>query len=249
MDNFYEMLNDKQLFTTGYKVITNEQGVILYSPAMEDIGKHKSETKSNYQSAYGEGVFYKYANSILNNSKSLVVTIPVDITNEISFGISLIAPLNEINGDMGQNINKLMMITTVSLILLILVIIFVINFIISKSLYQLKNLVGISSQISKGDFNFKIPDYKNDEIGNVFTNFIKMSDTIKVLINDIQSLSEKHNAGEINARLDHKKYEGMYSRVAKTTSDMVEDYSVMISDVIEFSNNFVKGNFNIDIKD
>ncbi len=71
----------------------------------------------------------------------------------------------------------------------------------------------LANELSKGSLNFK-NHYKNDdEIGDLFTSFDNMRDTIKSIITDINKLSEETTNGNLDYRADASSYRGEYKVV------------------------------------
>jgi methyl-accepting chemotaxis protein len=240
LDSFYEMLSDEEIYKTGYMLLTDSNGILLYTPNKDKLGSINKE--NDITEKQDDDIFSTTKSDDVNNKRSFKATLPVSTkTVENTFYLSLIAPVNEIN----EEINVLILVIFVSLISLIAIILLVLNLIVSKSIKPLRNLVDVSDKISVGDFNFNLPKITNDEIGDLYRNFSKMSSILNELITDIKLFSTQHKNGNMEAILDSNKYSGAFKEVAITTGDMAESYALMILDVIQSLDKFSMGNFDV----
>jgi methyl-accepting chemotaxis protein len=245
LDTLFDTLKEEQLYSTGYMVLTNANGTVIHSPKESDIGKSKSEAGYNYPISENKEIEYSFANSIINNKKSFVATLPIELSYiDETFYVSLVAPLNEINRDA----NFLLLKIGLLLLLVTVVLLSVTYFTISHALKPMDMLVKISQKISEGDFQIKLPKQTNDEVGLLASNFEMMINTINNLIKDIQQIALKHNEGQMDFSLDENKYKGVYAHLIQNTNKMAFSYAAMIKEVMEATESFCNGDFNVTIK-
>ncbi|MDR2650545.1 MAG: HAMP domain-containing protein [Clostridiales bacterium] len=245
LEKLFNGLKDQKLFSTGYMILTNANGTVIYSPVQEHTFKNKKDVGLDYHSSPDAAV-YADTVSIVNGQKSLEVTLPVKLSDmEETFYLSIIAPYNEINAATNR------MITTSGLILLtVSIALITITYItVSRALKPVNNLVSISQKISEGNFDVENTIFVNDEIGILSGNFSKMIGVVNHLITDLEELSSMHNAGHMDFSLNPEDYTGVYMRLVENSNRMARNYADRVGEAIDVAQRFANGNFDVDITD
>ena len=120
-----ELMQNEKIFDTGYMVLKDSEGTIIYSPRTDDWMKNKSEVGFDYPNSPSQGV-YANVKSVNNNKDSVVFTMPVYFNfNDNIYYLSVVAPLSEINAGSSM-ILLILIIGAVLLDILITLIVFAI---------------------------------------------------------------------------------------------------------------------------
>ncbi len=219
LDNLYKKFSEEDIFETGYLVLSDEEGTVVYSPNYEDIGKKTSEVGLDYARPTGYEPEYAEVTSHINGKKSLAVTVPVSFNLfEEKYYISAVAPLSEINS--GSNTITLIIFVICLISLVIIVAVSFVN--IGRITKPIRMLSDVSKKIAEGDFNFKMPDTDEDEIGELASNIEYAVESINNLIKDLDEMSRMHGEkGEIDNFVEVGKYKGAYGVVAQNVNEMV----------------------------
>ncbi|MDR1641054.1 MAG: methyl-accepting chemotaxis protein [Clostridiales bacterium] len=239
-------LGTQEIFTTGYAAVSNSKGILIYSPEMSELGKDKGQAGLDYGSGQKGKTTFSEATSKINGKPSLVATLPfdMDIVNE-SFLVSIVAPKSEIY------VNATTFTTKVGILFIVvtLLLIGIIYYSVSRFLNPLGKLSAASRKISEGDFHLELPKPSNDEIGQLTQNFLLMTGTINGLIEDIETLAEKHAQGEMDYALSSDQYKGSYAGVVETVGQMSDNYACMVKETIRTATNYANGDFKHDFPD
>ena len=242
LDLLLNELQEKKIFETGYITLTNSNGTVLYSPRKEDLMKSKEEVGLDYEIPTDSNIYFSYANSIINNEKSLVATMYVKLPymDEILY-ISVVAPLNEINAAG----NALMNLVGGLLFLIMVVLIVAVYFTVSHLLKPMNNLVEASQKIASGNLRITLPKTTNDEIGLLSNNLNDCINTIGLLVKEINlSINEATN-GNLEYRADANKFQGDYSKIMNGFNNLIEAFVEPIEITAEFLQDIATGNENI----
>ncbi len=122
--------------------------------------------------------------------------------------------------------------------------------VISKSIVSpVKELEQASKEIAKGNLNVNLRIHGKDEIGSLTESFIKLRNTILMLVEKINNLSEEYKLGDIEAKINLDEFEGEFKEVAISINTMVGD---LINDTLEILGGYTKcgdGDFSAEIRE
>jgi len=203
LSDFYERLQAEKIYESGYIIITNDRGIVIYSPRYEDIGKTREEAGLNravprpppdsIDRLNSEDEFeILTVKSIFNDKESLlsrkVIFIP-DLNSRFYF--TAVAPLSEINKGGSSLILSITLISIFVLILIALIIYIFINK-LTKPLAEFKEC---AYKFSIGDFSARVTGDYTDEFGVLKETVNLMSERIeeqmkesKTTLNILQSI-------------------------------------------------------------
>jgi methyl-accepting chemotaxis protein len=143
-------------------------------------------------------------------------------------------------------------------ILVLIVVVLLISIVILFALVlQLKNrtlkplyeLADISSKLARGNFQVRMPESTNDEIGLLSKNFKSMADTVKTLIFEVEDVAQKHEKeGQLNLRMSAEKYEGIYSEMAKMINDLFDSQNSVKNDAFGSILKIANGDFDTPLR-
>ncbi len=241
LESLYEKFSSQEIYETGYIVLSDSKGTVIYSPNFEDIGKNASEVGLDYARPTGEEPEYDTVSSHINGKKSLAVTVPVNFNMfDEKYYISAVAPISEINSESNAITLIIFLICLVSLLLIIIV--SYIN--IDRITKPIRMLSDVSKKIAEGDFDLQMPKTENDEIGELANNLSYAVASINNLIKDLDEMSfMQGEKGEIDSFVDVNKYKGSYGMVAKNVNKMVADHIETTRLAIECLQELSNGNF------
>jgi signal transduction histidine kinase/CheY-like chemotaxis protein/HAMP domain-containing protein len=220
LEDMYAQLRAEKIYKTGYIVIANDKGQVIYSPRFEDIGKTREEAGFRYAlPSDTEGDVVLSTQSFLHGKDVLVAVGAVYFSPlDSRFYISVAAPFEEINAN-----GKWLAIGVVIFVLLIVVIIAAaLYYLIGKILNPLKEFNKVAGQIAHGDYSARIAgDYKDEfgvlkdaanlMIASIDTHKKDTDKSLRVLINILNGIDENiyvtiPSTGEIlfiNDRMRH----------------------------------------------
>ncbi len=222
LEGLYEEFSNQDIYDTGYVVLSNSQGTIIYSPIYDDIGKNASEVGLDYARPTDNEPVYTEVSSHINDKNSLAVTVPVNFDLfEEQYYISAVAPFSEINSVSNSITLMILLICLASLLLIIIV--SYIN--IGRITKPIRKLSDISKKFAEGDFDFQMPQTDNDEIGELANNMGYAVESINNLIRDLDEMSILHGEkGEIDSFVEVDNYKGAFGVVAQNVNEMVSGH-------------------------
>jgi signal transduction histidine kinase/CheY-like chemotaxis protein/HAMP domain-containing protein len=163
LEDMYAQLQAEKIYKTGYIVITNDKGQVIYSPRFEDIGKTREEAGFRYAlPSDTEDSVVLSTQSFLHGKDILVAIKTVYFTPIASrFYISVAAPFDEINAN-----GRRLAIGVVLFVLLVVVIIAAtLYYLIGNILSPLNEFSEIAGQIALGNYSARITGDYRDEFG------------------------------------------------------------------------------------
>ncbi|MCY6369302.1 methyl-accepting chemotaxis protein [Clostridium ganghwense] len=185
IDDIPEIMKKQKIGTTGYSILLNTDGTIIYHPETEKILKQKIFDLSDDLKVIG--------NKMVNGKSDISTYTYKNKEKYISYN-----PINSNGWSVGvcmekQEIEKQLVSFNKTLILLY-VIAFIILFIVllvltKKILKEIPNLLNSIKTISNGDLTVKVNVTSTDEIGQISIELTNMVDNINSLIRTANSSS------------------------------------------------------------
>lgn len=248
LDSIHSFLSKEKIYNTGYSILVNEKGVVIYSPLTKDIGKNAKEVNVDYPLPDGDETRISTTKSIINGKTSIVATTAVNSSlSDSKFYVSVVVPKSETTQIYFNNQGLIALVILIA-VLVVFAIAFITYALVRRILLPLVQLVQISQKITCGDFNFELSKTDNDEIGMLSSGFSSMALTINNLLDDISNLSTQHDNGQMDAVIDANKYNGSFRNVANGISGMAASYVDMLNDIITTLDAFAAGRFDVNLK-
>lgn len=97
-------------------------------------------------------------------------------------------------------------------------------------------------RISRGDIPPRIVDPYNGDFNALKDNLNTCIDTLQGLIAEMNRMSTAHDAGDIEARIDEKRFQGAYQTMAKGVNDMVFGHVAVMHKAMACIREFGEGN-------
>ena len=169
---------------------------------------------------------------------------PISGTN--GWSINITALNSEFLSDVQTATIAIIIIGAISCIVVAIILGFVISRIISK---PISNLTEVLDKVADGDFDVNISSNSRNEIGILTRDVNRVVVTIHDIIKEIDSMYRQHEEkGDIEARIDTSKYQGVYCEMAEGVNKMVNSYVSMIDDIFDVLGYICKGDFDKTLK-
>jgi methyl-accepting chemotaxis protein len=103
-------------------------------------------------------------------------------------------------------------------------------------------------RISKGDIPAKITDNYNGDFNEIKNNLNLCIDSLNGLIDEMNNMSEQHDLGDIDVKIDANKFEGAYHKMAQGVNDMVFGHIAVKKKAMACVKEFGEGNFDAELE-
>ncbi|MCL2216358.1 MAG: methyl-accepting chemotaxis protein [Defluviitaleaceae bacterium] len=126
----------------------------------------------------------------------------------------------------------------------------VLSMLITGSIVKpVRQMVVAAKEISVGNMNVNLPKASKSEIGELTESFGGVVDVIKGIMGDVANLSREVNInGDIEYRINAKKYQGGYKEVIDGLNDFTDSFVNDVLSILTALGNVGKGDFQIQIK-
>ena len=182
IDELYNQIQAEQIYETGYVIIVNSRGYMVYSPRFEDIGQARADLGFTYPLPPEEVTSEVFnARSILNNQRTLVAGQTLYFPQiEGRFYVSVAAPLSEINAE-GTRLMILIIALSVSMLIILTIVLY---YLIGRLTKPLIEFTKRTRDIAAGDYSVRITGDYQDE-------FAVLKDSMNTMIERIENSFSK----------------------------------------------------------
>ncbi|MDR2087761.1 MAG: methyl-accepting chemotaxis protein [Clostridiales Family XIII bacterium] len=206
MDDIHSVMSAEKIYDTGYMVVTNKSGKVLYSPIPEDMGRSAEEAGILYdRPASGEDVSHSRVKSVMNGKKSIVATVPVTLNRaDDTFYVSIVAPEDEINAVYIKLLWLMLAIFAAAGALIAIVI----NITVGRTVRPLHLMMGLLKQVGEtGNLTFTDEEWqkiraaaaRKDEIGMSVSAFMQMLQQFVYYGESLQSIANHDLTVDVKA--------------------------------------------------
>jgi len=226
-----DVINNINIGTNGTAFIINKNGNFM---AHKNLGKVYSR-ESIYSSVYNGDMPINVIDHMIegqtgsakidtHDGKMYISYAPVYGT---TWSIAILAPRNDFMVPVQQAVVVCGVFSVIFLVLLIFLLMMMIRKILTIPLHGISNN---AMALAEGRFDFKLSNEytsRTDEIGNLSTAFLKMSDSVQNVIGDIDILTSAVNTGYFTSRIENSTQHGDYKRIItgiNSTMDIVCAY-------------------------
>ena len=162
---------------------------------------------------------------------SLINTIVISHSTDISTGIS-------------HDTDILLISLLILLGVLILFLVFAGNMIVNMIVRPLQNLTDAAGKLSRGDLNVNVGSNGKDEVAILSNAISVVVSTIRSIVESIDEVADRfQNEGDIDARIDVKKYEGAYAEVASSINLLTEGFVQDVVGIMTCMRSYANGDF------
>jgi len=199
LEDFYAQLQAEKIYKTGYIVIANDKGQVVYSPRFGDIGKTREEAGFRYALPPDTEEAVVLSSQSFLHGRDVLVAIGTVYFPQIAsrFYISVAAPFDEINA----NGRRLAVGVVIFVFIVVVIIALALYYLIGKILNPLQEFNEVAGKIARGDYSARVAGDYRDEFGvlkdaaNLMLESIdshkKDSDkSLRVLINILNGIDE-----------------------------------------------------------
>ena len=181
LQDIYAQLQTEKIYKTGYIVMANDKGHVVYSPRFEDIGKMREEVGFQYSlPSDDESSVVLRTRSFLHGRPVLVAINTVFFPHlDSRFYISVAAPLGEINANGRRLAGGIVMFTIVVLALITLAL----YYLIDKMLHPLKEFKESAEKFAHGDYSVRVT-------GDYMDEFAVLKNAANTMLASIESFNE-----------------------------------------------------------
>ncbi|MDR1532385.1 MAG: methyl-accepting chemotaxis protein [Clostridiales bacterium] len=120
--------------------------------------------------------------------------------------------------------------------------------IVNSIVRPIQKLKGTLNEVARGNFDVDAGSGGRDEIGDLIRSTHVLIDTVHLLVTEIEKMSGNVDAGDIDVQIDLAKFHGIYATMAASVNTMVRNIFEDFRLLLEYLNEFVKGNFEVEIK-
>ena len=243
MNGFSNMELDVENYPTMYSQLINTSGLVLYNQIDNGL------INSNITDSVDKNDINKILDKT-NTNESFVVEIKAKENNNSSYSsyYSYFYPIevgdtlwwsetslqkNDLNKEVFKIALVMLLLAFISIVLLITII----SYIIKKMLKPLENIQDAAKNISNGNLDIELEIVSNDEIGNISSHFLDMSNNLKMIIDDTNKLLLEMSKG--NFDVDSKCediYIGEFMKVINSINSIKLDLSSTLNEINESSN-------------
>ena len=200
LKDIHDLLHGEKIYESGYMIITNDKGRVIFSPRYEDIGKTREEAgltravpsgslPEEIENLLEEARRSKSVHPIIERSEIISVKSVINqkdtlISRETiyfprvngHFYFTVAAPYSEINV---HGTRLLIMVIIISVIILFLIAL-IPFFLIEKTMQPVVDFIKSAEKLSQGDFSTRIKENYTDE-------FAVLCDTVNLMAERIES--------------------------------------------------------------
>ena len=146
---------------------------------------------------------------------------------------------------------------TINLIItlvILLIALFLITIIIGNAISNMitkpmQQLVDAANKVSNGDFNIQVGNNGKDEVAVLSNAMGTVVSTFNSLIIDIEALTHKiQDEGDVDARVDARKFKGAYNKVADGVNNLAEGLLNDMREIVVCIQSYGDGDFDANIK-
>jgi len=142
--------------------------------------------------------------------------------------------------------NALFIAVAIAIVIISLLLAWVVSGSITKPINQ---IIYVADNVAQGSFNVNLNTTAKDETGNLSRSFGMVVANVTNIADDINDMRGKHEGGLIDARLSSDKYQGAYKDISESINQMVNNYVVIIKDILVVLSDITAGSFERDMQE
>ncbi|PHV70115.1 hypothetical protein CS063_12490 [Sporanaerobium hydrogeniformans] len=238
LTNFTQLDVKDEAYPSMHCTILDDSGLIIFdTEKVQDIGHNLKEflkdTKGyeNITEHFQEGSSFIEETHDTDGKRYVRFYEPIRAGSEIWWSQTALS-----EKDMNKEVKIILIWMIVEGILSLLIALFLINKTVSKLLQPMDNIVGAANQLAKGDFDIRLNDTSENEIGQMSKAFLVTVHTIKDIIEDLTYLLEEMAKGNFDIRSRNAEgYVGGYEPIYRALNDIVNQLSSTLYEINESS--------------
>lgn len=126
-------------------------------------------------------------------------------------------------------------------VVLIIITIFLLNFLSGKIKKPIGQLVKVASAMSKGDFSHAIQENQKGEVGELANTFITLKITIQSLSDEIEKINNAGESGQLDVRANSSKFSGVFANLIGGLNSTLDSIIKPLNVAAEYVDRISKG--------
>jgi methyl-accepting chemotaxis protein len=120
--------------------------------------------------------------------------------------------------------------------------------------FSLRRILSGIDDLTKGDASFRSrsndgqKDKKIDSTAQLYNNFSFLVETIRVLIESMEQMAQKHRDGEYDYRIDESGYTGVFYDIVRGVNEMTHMYVTDFHELLMVLSSYGEGNFSANVR-
>ena len=228
LDKLFNAINAEEIYETGYVVITDRSGTVVYSPNDADLMKSADTVGLDY-SRSADGAVFSDVTSVKNGEESLAVTMPVKFNHfDDVYYVSVVAPMSEICAE-----NNALVLELVSAFIALTVVLFVVIYVsVRTSLRPLGIVKHLAEKVADGNFadEVNLSRLPRDEIGELVQLNSKSIDKISSYIHEMKKVLELIAGGNMTESID-REFVGEFAAIKTAINKISHSLNATLSDI------------------
>jgi len=227
-------MRDLQSTDTTAEVISNaeimQQEYMNFLAEAEEVCEKAKTSTLEELSAEITRVLMRYEGTVANEINRMIERMETEILAS-SQGISS-------NADTMIGIS-------IGLLILFILCAFTLILCLSRSLrIPLQRLIVSLKDVANGNLNVNISSAYHDEVGQLTSRSAVIMDTLRRVLLDISTLSQRQIDGETITMIDTDSYTGVFREVTETVNTLVLDYNHKVDKILNCVRAYAEGDFN-----
>ena len=171
----------------------------------------------------------------------------VDLIKETS--IYVLSEVENATNELSNKTSRTILMALIAIVLLIALTVFLGVILTKYIVTTINSLKNVAKDVVKGNLSSSSRTNLTDEIGELSNAIADMSDTFENILEDIESLSSRLDAGDISYRINTDRYEGTFKVTIAAINNAVEQLIQDSLYIVDRIKDFGEGNFKAEVKD
>ena len=171
----------------------------------------------------------------------------VDLIKETS--IYVLSEVENATNELSNKTSRTMLMALIAIVLLIALTVFLGVILTKYIVTTINSLKNVAKDVVKGNLSSSSRTNLTDEIGELSNAIADMSDTFENILEDIESLSSRLDAGDISYRINTDRYEGTFKVTIAAINNAIEQLIQDSLYIVDRIKDFGEGNFKAEVKD
>ncbi|MCL2170789.1 MAG: methyl-accepting chemotaxis protein [Defluviitaleaceae bacterium] len=176
----------------------------------------------------------------------LIAQLNSTISEMIAAEAEILAEGAEHNRALVTQYTRIFVVVATIIVVISLILAWAISGSITKPINQ---IINVANNVAQGSFNVNLNTTAKDETGNLSKSFGVVVENVTNIADDINDMRSKHEGGLIDTRLESAKYQGAYKDISDSINQMVNNYVVIIKDILSVLSDITDGSFSKEMQE
>ncbi len=169
------------------------------------------------------------------------------LLNDLTIAASDLLDKTSIEVTDSVNKTKMMLVVVISLFVIIIVVAAIAT--ANSMVARMRKLMSAAEEIAKGNLNVNIDTSTTEEFGQLGSSMQNIVKSLDAALSDVGNMYQKHEAGEMDVRIDVNKYQGAYKELTIQINTISQSYIDMLFDIFKVLTAISQGDFNTRLKE